>query len=93
MVDLEDFEFDEASYDVPAGGTVLVKNSDSLVHTFTIDELDIDVELGPGSEELVTMPEETGTYILFCVPHTSDPDDPSEDDMASEITIGEIAAG
>jgi hypothetical protein len=39
------------------------------------------------------MPEETGTYILFCEPHTSDPDDPSEDDMASEITIGEIPAG
>ena len=93
MVDLEDFEFDEDAYDVPAGGTVLVKNSDPFVHTFTVDELDIDVELGPGSEELVTMPEDTGTYVLVCEPHTSDPDDPSEDDMASEITIGEIAAG
>jgi plastocyanin len=88
VVDLKDFEFDEDAYDVPAGGTVLVKNEDPFVHTFTIEELDIDVDLGPGSEALVTMPEDTGTYVLICEPHTSDPDDPSEDDMASEITIG-----
>jgi plastocyanin len=88
VVDLKDFEFDEDAYDVPPGGTVLVKNSDPLFHTFTVEELDIDVDLGPGSEELVTMPEDVGTYILICEPHTSDPDDPSEDDMASQITIG-----
>ena len=57
VVDLEDFEFDEDAYEVPAGGTVLVKNEDPVIHTFTIEDLDIDVDLGPGSEKLVEMPE------------------------------------
>jgi len=88
VVDMKEFEFDEDAYDVPAGGTVLVKNSDPFVHNFTVEALDIDVDLGPGSEELVTIPDEPGTYVLFCEPHTSDTDDPSEDDMAAELTIG-----
>jgi len=88
VVDLEDFEFDQASYDVTGGDTVLVKNADPFVHTFTIEELGIDVDLGPSSEKLVDLPTEPGTYILICEPHTSDPDDPGEDDMAAELTIG-----
>jgi plastocyanin len=88
IVDLEDFEFDQASYEVAAGATVLVKNSDPFVHTFTVEALDIDVDLGPGSEKLVTIPAEPGTYVLFCEPHTSDPDDPSDDDMAAKLTVG-----
>jgi plastocyanin len=87
VVDLKDFKFDEDAYEVAGGGTVLVKNSDPFVHNFTIDALDIDVDLGPGSEKLVAIPDEPGTYIVYCEPHTSDPDDPSEDDMGSEITV------
>jgi plastocyanin len=87
-VDLKDFEFDQDTYDVTGGSTVLVKNSDPVFHTFNVDDLDIAVDLGPGSEELVTIPDEPGTYILFCEPHTEDADDPGEDDMASEITVG-----
>jgi plastocyanin len=88
VVDMEDFEFDEAAYEVPAGGTVLVKNADPFVHNFSVEALDIDVDLGPKGEALVTIPDEPGTYILFCEPHTSDTDDPSDDDMAAEITVG-----
>ncbi len=88
VVDLEDFEFDQATYDVAGGATVLVKNSDPFVHTFTVEALDIDVDMGPLSEKLVTLPEEPGSYVLFCEPHTSDPDDPSDDDMAAELKIG-----
>lgn len=87
-VTLADFEFDEAGYEVPAGGTVLVKNDDPFVHNFTVDALDIDVDLGPYSEKLVEIPDEDGTYVLYCEPHTSDTDDPSEDDMASKLTVG-----
>jgi plastocyanin len=87
-VSLEDFEFDEAGYDVAGGATVLVKNDDPFVHTFTVDDLGIDVDLGPYSEKLVEIPSESGTYVLYCEPHTSDKDDPSEDDMASELTVG-----
>ena len=88
VVDLEDFEFDEDAYEIEGGGTVLVKNEDPFLHTFTVDELDIDVDLGPSSEALVTLPEEPGTYVLYCEPHTSDKEDPSEDDMAAELTVG-----
>jgi plastocyanin len=87
-VDLKDFEFDQDAYDLTAGGTVVVKNSDPVFHTFTIDALDIDVDLGPGSEKLVTIPDEPGTYVVYCNPHTEDKDDPGKDDMAAEITIG-----
>jgi plastocyanin len=88
VVNLEDFEFDEGSYDVPAGGTVLVKNDDPFAHTFTVDALDLDVDMGPGDEKIVEIPDDPGTYVLYCEPHTSDPDDPSDDDMASELTVG-----
>jgi plastocyanin len=87
-VDLENFEFDRDSYDGAGGTTVLVKNSDPFAHTFTVDELDIDVDMGPLSEKLVTLPDDPGTYVLFCEPHTSDKEDPSEDDMAAVLTIG-----
>ena len=86
-IELSDFEFDRGEYSLAGGTTVLVKNSDPFLHTFTVDELDIDVQLGPGSEEIVEVPAEPGSYILYCVPHTSDPDDPSEDDMAADLQV------
>jgi plastocyanin len=89
VVTLQDFEFDETGYDAPAGGTVLVKNDDPFVHNFAVDALGIDVDLGPGDEKIVEIPAGSpGTYVLYCEPHTSDPDDPSEDDMASQLTVG-----
>ena len=87
VVDLKDFEFDADTYEVAAGSTILVKNSDPFLHTFTVDELGIDVSLDGGSEKLVTLPSETGTFVLYCDPHTSDKDDPGDDDMAAELTV------
>ena len=87
VISFKDFEFDEASYDLQSGSTVLVRNDDPFFHTFTIEALDIDIALGPGSEELVEIPAQAGTYTVFCEPHTSDPEAPAEDDMAAEITI------
>jgi plastocyanin len=86
-VEMTDFEFDPESLSVAAGDSVLVKNSDPFVHTFTVEELDIDVSLGPASEEVVEIPDRSGTYVLFCRPHTGDPDDPGENDMVGELTI------
>lgn len=88
-ISLKDFEFDEAGYQLEGGATVLVKNDDPFLHTFTVDELGIDVELGPKDEVLVDVPEEAGTYVLYCDPHTEDKEDPDpEHDMASELTVG-----
>jgi plastocyanin len=86
-VKMSDFEFERAPYTVSGGERVLVSNNDPFVHTFTVDELGIDVALGPGSEEIVDIPAESGSYILYCKPHTQDPDDPGEDDMAARLEV------
>lgn len=86
-VEMADFEFDQDEYDFQAGTTVLVRNSDPFLHTFTIEDLDIDESLGPNDEVLVEIPDSTGEYTVFCRPHTSNPTSPSEDDMAAGATI------
>lgn len=83
----EDFAFGESSYTVGGGAQVAVRNDDPFLHTFTIDELGIDVVLGPNDEALVEIPAEPGTYVLYCRPHTSNPDSPSEDDMAATLKV------
>jgi plastocyanin len=88
VVGMYDFEFDEDVYRADAGSTtVLVRNSDAFAHTFTIDELDIDETIIPGSAKLVEVDATSGTYTLYCSPHTSDPDDPEEDDMAADFVV------
>jgi plastocyanin len=87
VVDLKDFEFDEDTYEVAGGATIFVKNSDPFLHTFQIDALDVDVTLGPGSEAVIVIPDEPGDYVLYCEPHTSDADDPGEDDMAARLEV------
>jgi plastocyanin len=87
VVVMGDFEFDEEQYTFEPGTTVLVRNEDPFLHTFTVDDLDIDVTLSPGSEELVEIPSEPGAYVLYCRPHTFEPEDPSEDDMAAELEV------
>jgi plastocyanin len=84
---LKDFEYDSEDYEIQAGSRVFVRNDDPFLHTFTVDDLDIDEAMSPGSEELIEIPSEPGTYVVYCRPHTSDPDDPSEDDMAATLTI------
>lgn len=42
---------------------LIVKNKDLFMHTFTIDELDVDVTVGPDGEKAVRIPPTTaGTY-------------------------------
>jgi plastocyanin len=86
-VTLSDFEYDKDEYDFAAGSKVLVRNDDPFIHTFTIEELNVDEVLSPGSEILVTIPSEPGEYILFCDPHTDDSKNPTEDDMAARARI------
>lgn len=87
IVTLSDFEFAASPYEFEAGSTLLVRNDDPFAHTFTIEALDIDVAVTPGSEELVEIPDEPGTFTVFCRPHTMDPEAPDEDDMAAEVTV------
>jgi plastocyanin len=87
VVVLTDFEYPEDEMSLAAGSTLYVRNDDPVMHTFTVEDLDIDVELGPGSSELIEIPAQAGTYVVFCRPHTMDTENPGEDDMAATLTI------
>lgn len=86
-VALQDFEFDSQSYEVTGGSSVLVRNDDPFMHTFSVDELGIDEVITPGSEVLIEIPDEGGEYVLYCRPHTFDPKNPQDEDMAAELTV------
>lgn len=87
QVSLAGFEFDQAEYTVQGGSQVFVRNEDPFLHTFTIDDLKIDESFGPSGEKLIDVPEQPGTYIVYCKPHTSSPEDPGDHDMAATITV------
>lgn len=98
----KDFQYSPKALEVAGGSTILVKNSDPFFHTFTIDELDIDIELTVGDEIAVALPATSGTYRFYCIPHSSDDEssdksetdeleeddgEGGEEDMAGTITI------
>jgi len=87
VVTMSDFEFDPEDVNVDGGGRLLLRNDDPFLHTFNVDELGIEETFTPGSEKLVSIPAEPGTYVLYCEPHTSDPDDPGDDDMAGTLSV------
>ncbi|MGH7858760.1 MAG: hypothetical protein ACREQY_15650 [Candidatus Binatia bacterium] len=88
FVVMSDFEFDRAGYTFAPGSRVVVRNDDPFWHTFTVDKLDIDVTVRPGSEILVDVPARSGDYVLYCRPHTEEPDDPEYgSDMAARLRI------
>ena len=51
--------------------SVHVTNEDSTRHTFTIDELGVDLNLPPNSTQRVSFEAEPGTYGFICSPHES----------------------
>jgi plastocyanin len=68
-----DFHFDMSSVTADAGTVaVTVTNDDATRHTFTIDELGVDLNVPPGTTQRVTFPADTGTYRYYCVPHATD---------------------
>ena len=48
----------------------MVRNDDPFLHTFTVDELGIDIELLPGSSQIVELPATAGTCTYYCIPHS-----------------------
>lgn len=83
----KNFDFEPATLEVDGGETIVIENQDPFGHTFTVDELDINETLGPNQKVEVEVPDEGGTYVFYCVPHTSTPKEPSDEDMAGELTI------
>lgn len=45
---------------------IVVKNKDPFQHTFTVDDLDIDVKVGPGAEKLINLSAPAGAYEYRC---------------------------
>ena len=68
-VDMKNSAFKPSQLTVPAGkpAKFVIKNRDLTVHTFTIEELGIDVKVLPGSEELIELSSPpAGTYVYLC---------------------------
>jgi plastocyanin len=62
-------EFEPEQIDAAAGEAprIVVTNDDAFLHTFTMDDFDIDVTVGPGSEKLVELPSlDAGSYTYQC---------------------------
>ena len=71
IAEMVKFEFDPGSSALPVDGKLLIQNSDPFVHDFTLDDLDIAVSIGPGSEALVDLTGLTaGTYDYICSLHS-----------------------
>lgn len=65
--------FDPTEITVKVGETVTLKlTSENEFHSFTVDDLGIDVEVDAGMTEEITFTfSEAGTYDLICIPHES----------------------
>lgn len=66
-----DFAFSPTAIEASSGTVAVhVTNNDSTRHTFTIDELGVDLNLPPNSTQRVSFTADPGTYRFYCVPHT-----------------------
>ena len=65
-----DFEFQPEDIEAE-GGTVgvFITNEDPASHTFTIEELDVDVVIPQGASVRVEFDAEEGEYEFVCIPH------------------------
>jgi plastocyanin len=75
----KEFEFDPE--DLAAASpevTVFFDNPDPSLHTFTIDELDVDLAVPPGKAKRVSFEAEPGEYEFYCAPHP---------DMTGTLTV------
>ena len=70
----ENIEFSPENLEAPRSGTVAVyvTNNDPTYHTFTIDELDVHLDIPADSTARIEFQAESGQYEFYCVPHESD---------------------
>lgn len=69
----KDIEFQDTSLSASSGEvSVFVENKDSTLHTFTIDELDVSLDIPAGKKARVTFDAEPGSYEFYCIPHEGD---------------------
>lgn len=82
-LEMVDFEFEPQ--DAVSSGRLLIHNADLFAHDFTLEELDIFVHVGPGSDAIVDLSSAPpGTYDYVCSLHT---DPATGEGMTGTITI------
>ena len=66
-----EYVFDPAELSFSVGDTVTFElTSETEFHTFTVDDLGIDVEVDAGETQTLTFTfEEAGEFALVCIPH------------------------
>ena|SRR5918999_2288524 len=66
----EDFEFSEQNITASEGRVaVFVENKDTTLHTFTIEELGVDLDIPAGEPARIAFDAQPGTYEFICRPH------------------------
>jgi uncharacterized cupredoxin-like copper-binding protein len=67
-IELVDIAFKPKEATLPTGGpaTLTIHNNGLALHNFSIDALDISVDLGPGESETVTIDAPAGDYDYYC---------------------------
>ncbi|MFN2586721.1 MAG: cupredoxin domain-containing protein [Actinomycetota bacterium] len=69
----EDLEFSDETLEASSGEVaVFVDNEDQTLHTFTIEELDVDLDVPAAKSARTTFQAEPGEYEFFCEPHKED---------------------
>lgn len=71
-VKLSDYYFEPRAITISLNETVkfVLKNEGRVSHTFTIDELGINVGLAPGETKTIEITfNKAGSYIFYCIPH------------------------
>lgn len=82
-LEMVDFEFDPNN--TVTDGKLLIHNGDPFAHDFTLEDLDIYVYVGPGSDAIANLSSATpGTYDYFCSLHT---DTATGEGMTGQVTI------
>ncbi|MGH2786390.1 MAG: cupredoxin domain-containing protein [Actinomycetota bacterium] len=72
---LQDIEFKPQRISGGAGEiSVFLENKDTVLHTFTIEELDVDVDVPGNGSARVTFEAEAGMFEFICLPHEQDMD-------------------
>lgn len=71
----------DASLELTSGGAVFVENKDLFRHTFTIDELGIEVELPAGADRRIEIDGPAGDYVFYCSVEGH------EEDMRGTLTV------
>lgn len=69
-VTIADFEFEPNELEGEEGQiSVAVDNTDNFMHTFTIDELDVNLVVEGGVSKRTTFAADSGEYEWYCEPH------------------------